>query len=100
MYLNDELNYGMLSNDVANKMINTDHADSKIDFSGNRVKAYTNIIEMCDEVKFDVRSFLTGYNRMNMMHEHLEHVPDQHQTKDRDNIVKLMNTMNLTVIAK
>ena len=65
IYLNDEVNYGMLSNAVMNKMINTNTTDSKIDFSGNRVKAYANIIDICDEVQFGLRSFLTGYNRMN-----------------------------------
>ena len=98
--LNDEVNYGVLSNDVTNKMTNTNHADSKTDFSGNLVKAYENIIDTCDEVQFGLHSFLTGPNRTNMMHEHWENFPDQHQTKDRDNIVKLMSTMKLTAITK
>ena len=98
--LNDEANYGVLSNDVANKMMSTNHIDSKIDFSDNRVKAYANVIDTCDEVQSGLRSFLTGHNRMNRTHEHWEHMPDQHQTKDRCNIIKLTNAMKLTVIAK
>jgi len=96
---NEAMDYSILSNAVVNKMIMRNDTQSTVDFSGKRVKGYANIIDICDEVQFGLRSFMTGCNRTDRTYEYWQHMPEQHKTKERDNIVQVMNRLKSTAIA-
>ena len=59
---NDQICYSTLTKAVMGQSISNNVQYSHIDFSGNRVQSYARIVNICDEIQFGVRSFLTGYN--------------------------------------
>ena len=48
---------------IMSNTIITNNEDQQIDYSGERVRSYAHLINLCDEVQFGLRSFLTGYNQ-------------------------------------
>ena len=100
IFHNGTTSYPMLLEAVQTNNIESATTENKIDFSGNRVKAYATVIDMCDEIQFCIRTSLTGYNRGNRVYKYVKNMPVYYQTEERDEIVKLMNSMKTSVIAK
>ena len=59
--MNDEVQFRLMINAIMNNTLVIEDNNEKIDFSGSRVNAYANLINVCDEIQFGVRLFLTGY---------------------------------------
>ena len=100
IYHNDQIRFNMLSNTIMNNSIDMENSTTNIDFSGKRVNSYANIINICDEVQFGMRCFLTGYNKTNGTFKYWKHMPVQYQTIQRDTIVKVINSMKQSLLAK
>ena len=97
---NEEVGYSMIANIVNGQSISNSVAYSNIDFTGKRVKSYARIVDICDEVQFGVRCFLTGYNRSNQDYKYWNNMPSRYQTQLRNDIVLQMNTLKSTTISK
>ena len=65
VFHNKQVCYSTLAKAVMGQSISNNVQYSTIDFSGTRVESYARIVDICDEVQFGVRCFLTGYNRTN-----------------------------------
>ena len=100
LYHNEKLKFNLLTNIILNHNIDNDNSTATIDFSGKRVEAYANIINICDEVQFGLRRYLTGYNKSNRTFKYWPHLPQQYQTIQRDRIVKLVNGTKQSVLVK
>ena len=100
IFKNETTCYQTLLKAVMLNKITSNATDPIVEFSGVRVKSYSHIIDLCDEVQYGVRSFLTGDNRTNEVFKYWKNMPEQYQTIEIDTIVHNMNSIKATTIAK
>ena len=100
VFHNETPDYSMITNAVNGKGLSHNVPYSNIDFTGKRVDSYARIVDICDEVQFGARSFLTGYNRGTQDYKYWDNMPSRYLHQLRNDIVLQMNRLKTGTITK